>query len=284
MGIRNYGSPIGAVARSNPEYSEAFGAAPELVCTPDHCLKHYHSHYAVPNPGSTRIERDIELFMRIHVAERGRVRRVEVLLLNRGFSRWYELENRALVEDIDPAARMAAIEWALGRIEPIVAELGAGGHAELLARDVGDGDGIVDLRRRRGGRAEGREQGGNQGEQGKNPGVGAVANQFGGCPFDGRRVIPGPYCTIRQEPAFVTRNPWAGMGNKDARSLLVTASTRFLTHSPRDVAIYAWARNVELRRGKFKSRVALARRLAGVMLAMWKRGEPYRPLPAGPIV
>lgn len=70
------------------------------------------------------------------------------------------------------------------------------------------------------------------------------------------------------------------MGNKDARSLLVTASTRFMTHSPRDVAIYAWAKGVELRRGKFKSRVALARKLAGVMLAMWKSGEPYRPLPA----
>jgi len=72
------------------------------------------------------------------------------------------------------------------------------------------------------------------------------------------------------------------MGNKDARSLLFTASTRFMTHSPRDSAIYAWAKDVELRRGKFKSRVALARKLAGVMIAMWKTGEPYRPLPAAP--
>ena len=73
------------------------------------------------------------------------------------------------------------------------------------------------------------------------------------------------------------------MGNRDARSLLFTASVRFMTHSPRDVAIYAWAKEVELRRGKFKSRVALARKLAGVMVAMWKSGDPYHPLPAAAI-
>lgn len=129
MGIRNYGSPISAVARANPTFSDAFGAAPAPLCSATSCIKHYHSHFAVPNPGGTRIERDIDLFMRINLGARGRVERVEVLLPGMGFSRWYELENRVLVDDFDPTQRMAAIEWALGRIEPIVAELGAGGRA-----------------------------------------------------------------------------------------------------------------------------------------------------------
>lgn len=74
------------------------------------------------------------------------------------------------------------------------------------------------------------------------------------------------------------------MGNKDARALLFTASTRFMTHSPQDTAIYAWTKVVEARRGKFKSRVALARKLAGIMVAMWKSGEPYRPTPAVAVI
>lgn len=129
MGIRNYGAPISAVARANPAFSDAFGAAPEPHCGPTSCLKHYRSHFAIPNPGGTRIERDMELFMRINLGARSRVERVEVLLPNKGFSRWYELENRVLVVDEDPEQRMAVIEWALGRIEPIIAELGAGGRA-----------------------------------------------------------------------------------------------------------------------------------------------------------
>lgn len=126
MGIRNYGAPISAVARANSAFSDAFGAAPPPLCSATACIKHYHSHFAIPNPGGTRIERDIDLFMRINLGERSRVERVEVLLPNMGFSRWYELENRVLVTDEDPEQRMAAIEWALGRIEPIIAELAAG--------------------------------------------------------------------------------------------------------------------------------------------------------------
>jgi transposase len=67
------------------------------------------------------------------------------------------------------------------------------------------------------------------------------------------------------------------MGNKEARSMLVTASLRFMACSSTDVEIHAWTKALELRRGRLKSRVALARKLATVMLAMWKSGEPYRP-------
>jgi hypothetical protein len=122
LGIRNYGSPIGQVARANPEFSEAFGQRPEPLCTPQACIKHYRAHYVIPVPGATRIDREIHLFLRI-LLDRGRVERIEVLLPNKGFSRWYELENRTVVTDEDPAQRQAALEWALQRIEPVIAEV-----------------------------------------------------------------------------------------------------------------------------------------------------------------
>jgi hypothetical protein len=127
LAVRNYGQPIGAVARANPEFSQAFGQAPAPMCTPDHCIKHYHSHYAIPVPGGTRIERDMQMFLRIRM-ESGRVERVEVLLPNKGFSRWFELENRTLVTDEDPEQRAQALEWALQRLAPALAEV-SGAHA-----------------------------------------------------------------------------------------------------------------------------------------------------------
>jgi hypothetical protein len=128
LGIHNYGQPIATVARVNPEFSAAFGQAPAPMCTPTHCLKHYHAHYAIPVPGATRIEREMQMFLRIRL-ESGRVERVEVLLPNMGFSRWYELENRTLVTDEDPEQRQQAMEWALNRLLPVISEVAAGAHS-----------------------------------------------------------------------------------------------------------------------------------------------------------
>jgi hypothetical protein len=128
VGVRNYGSPIGQVARVNPEFSRAFGAAPAPACTPDRCIKHYHAHYAIPVPGGNRLEREMHLVLRVGL-DAGRVERIEVLLPNHGFSRWFELENRTVVIDEDPEARMAAIEWALQRVEPVLAEVATGARA-----------------------------------------------------------------------------------------------------------------------------------------------------------
>jgi len=127
--IRNFGQPISAVARANPDFSRAFGEEPAPLCTPTACIKHYRGHFAIPNPGGTRIERDMHLYLRLALGERGRVDRVEVLMPNKGFSRWYEMENRVLVTDEDPEQRQAAIEWVLARLEPIIAELATGGRA-----------------------------------------------------------------------------------------------------------------------------------------------------------
>lgn len=128
VGIRNYGAPIAQVARTNPEFSRAFGAAPAPQCNPARCIKHYHAHYAIPVPGGNRIEREMHLVLRV-LLESGRVERIEVLLPNHGFSRWYELENRTIVLDEDPDARLAAIEWALQRLEPTLAEVATGARA-----------------------------------------------------------------------------------------------------------------------------------------------------------
>lgn len=70
------------------------------------------------------------------------------------------------------------------------------------------------------------------------------------------------------------------MGNKEARSLLVTASTQFMKLSDPGTAIHTWAKAVEVRRGRLKARIALARKLSTVMLAMWKTGNHYRPVRA----
>ncbi len=128
VGIRNFGSPIAQVARQNPEFSRAFGQAPAPQCTPERCIKHYHAHYAIPVPGGNRMEREMHVVLRVQMIG-GRVERMEVLFPNHGFSRWYELENRAIVIDEDPEARMAAIEWALARLEPTLAEVATGARA-----------------------------------------------------------------------------------------------------------------------------------------------------------
>ena len=66
------------------------------------------------------------------------------------------------------------------------------------------------------------------------------------------------------------------MGNRAVRSLLTHASIRLMC-SRSDCELRQWAAQVEQRRGRPRARIALARKLAVVMLAMWKSGEPYRP-------
>ncbi len=60
------------------------------------------------------------------------------------------------------------------------------------------------------------------------------------------------------------------------RWLLVEAAWRLLrTKSAEAAALRAWAHCVAGRRGKRIAVVALARRLAGVLYAMWRDGVPY---------
>lgn len=67
------------------------------------------------------------------------------------------------------------------------------------------------------------------------------------------------------------------MGNSAMRTLLVHAALSFMRWSSTDSLLRTWASSVEERRGRGKARVALARKLAVIMLAMWKSGANYEP-------
>jgi len=67
------------------------------------------------------------------------------------------------------------------------------------------------------------------------------------------------------------------MGNSMARALLIQASLRFMRCCDPQSRFRAWTSEIESRRGRGKSRVALARKLATVMVAMWKKGTAFDP-------
>jgi len=68
-------------------------------------------------------------------------------------------------------------------------------------------------------------------------------------------------------------------GNPRLRSLLVEAAWRILrTTQPGAAGLRAWAEQIAARRGRSVAAVALARRLAGILYAMWRDGRDYRGL------
>lgn len=65
-------------------------------------------------------------------------------------------------------------------------------------------------------------------------------------------------------------------GNSRARYLLVEAGWRLLrSKSPETAALRAWGLKIAARRGNRIAAVALARRLAGILYAMWRDNTPY---------
>jgi transposase len=67
------------------------------------------------------------------------------------------------------------------------------------------------------------------------------------------------------------------MGNKNVRSLLVHAAGLYLLHCKPDSTLRKWTLRVEQRRGRLPSRVALARKLSVIMVAIWKSGGHFEP-------
>jgi hypothetical protein len=114
-----WGSPIPEVAKQNPQFSRAFGAAPRPRCTADECVKYYQSPYGVPVPGGTRVERTLALVLRLRMHE-GKLDRAELLLPAHGFSRWFELEQRKVIASADAEGRTQAVQWALGRLQEAI--------------------------------------------------------------------------------------------------------------------------------------------------------------------
>ena len=82
---------------------------------------------------------------------------------------------------------------------------------------------------------------------------------------------------IHQSGLSLTTGRISKMGNPAVRSLLVGASAVFMRSSNPNTELHAWAFQIEQRRGRGRARVALARKLATVMLAMWKRGARFQP-------
>lgn len=128
VSIDNWGAPIDQVVRDNAVFAKAFGAAPRPVCTQEQCVKSFRSQYAVPIPSGTRIERAVEVDVRLQIKQ-GRLKSAQIVLLERGFSRWFEIENGLVSFDEDESFRQKAIDWAQGKIAVIVRE--ATGRKEL---------------------------------------------------------------------------------------------------------------------------------------------------------
>ena len=64
-------------------------------------------------------------------------------------------------------------------------------------------------------------------------------------------------------------------GNKFARTHLVTAATTFGRHAP-DCALKDWYIALRARLGSKRARVAMARKLAVILITMWKNGARFR--------
>jgi transposase len=86
-------------------------------------------------------------------------------------------------------------------------------------------------------------------------------------------LVPSEYSSgERQHRGRITKR-----GNARMRSLLVEAGWRIMRSRRSEcAALRAWASQIALRRGKRIAVVALARRLSGILYAMWRDGTEYR--------
>jgi transposase len=67
-------------------------------------------------------------------------------------------------------------------------------------------------------------------------------------------------------------------GNGRARWLLVEAAWAvWRSRTAESAGLRMWAQRIEVRRGKRVATVALARRLAGILFAMWRDGTSFEP-------
>lgn len=121
LSVENWNTPMSEVVVSNQTFNDAFQADPRPRCSDTECVKFYALSYAIAVPGQTRIDRQIRLQLRLHL-ENERLVGAELLMPQRGFSRWYELENQEPILDEDPESRQVAIEWALTRIATLLRE------------------------------------------------------------------------------------------------------------------------------------------------------------------
>lgn len=79
------------------------------------------------------------------------------------------------------------------------------------------------------------------------------------------------------------RGPITKAGNSRMRWLLVEAAWRLATHKKRldTQPLREWAERISRRRGKRVAMVALARKLSGILYAIWRDGSVFDPKKLG---
>lgn len=88
-------------------------------------------------------------------------------------------------------------------------------------------------------------------------------------------LVPGETTTGgRRRLGAITKQ-----GNRYLRALLVQAAWNVLRTKTPDDPLRRWGETILRRRGKRIAMIAIARRLAGILWAMWRDGTPYRPAP-----
>lgn len=90
----------------------------------------------------------------------------------------------------------------------------------------------------------------------------------------------GPYLglvpRVSQSGTMLQRGRISRMGNSMTRTHLVSAAKSMMQQANKDNDLRRWAMRIAERSGRGKARVALARKLSTVMLAMWKSGEAFK--------
>jgi transposase len=118
------------------------------------------------------------------------------------------------------------------------------------------------------------------------PGVGAVTSLRFVAALDQVERFPNAHAVqcylglVPGERSSATKKRRTGItkaGPPRVRWALAQAAWNFRRFSKNDPLV-AWALEVEKRRGKMIAMTALARRLAGIMYAMWRDGSRYQPL------
>ncbi|MDR7257211.1 transposase [Sphingomonas sp. BE270] len=84
---------------------------------------------------------------------------------------------------------------------------------------------------------------------------------------------------VKQSGTICQRSRITKAGNKLTRGHLVMAAGVLISRTKTECAIKDWGRQVAARAGHGKAKVAVARKLATVMLSLWKSGRDFQPFP-----
>lgn len=84
---------------------------------------------------------------------------------------------------------------------------------------------------------------------------------------------------LKQSGAYLRQGGISKMGNKLTRTHLVSAASSMLSKVRSDSALLTWGKVLRARMGFSRARVAVARKMAVVLLRMWRTGQPFEPFP-----